>query len=201
MQGPWWHQWQLNGHCKSLVGINDNLINNLPLYHWWRHPCNNSCSDKIMLPLSSSFSPPLASMAKGTHMSMLLHMSSLPSVHLSTCCSPCHDALSTWFSIIPQLISSFLICLLSTLSYDLFVEDVLMCTTVKHAPPVVVLYFYSSVMFLCTCQMSLLASQLGHSKIAHTHCQRIFLVSILYSIRLPSSRTIRVYSTAIIRYS
>ena len=57
MQGPWWHQWKPNGHCKSLVGINDNLLNNLTLCHWWKHSCNKSCSVKIILPLSSSFSP------------------------------------------------------------------------------------------------------------------------------------------------
>ena len=76
-----------------------------------------------------------------------------------------------------------------------------MCTSVQYSPPIIVLYFYSSIMFLWTCQTSLLASQLGHPKIAHTHCQRIFLVSTSYSVRLPSSSAIRVCSTTVIIYS
>ena len=94
MQGPWWHQWQLNGHYKSLVGINGNSLNNLPFCHWWQHSCNNSWPVKFMLPLSLSLSPPLASMAKGTHMLVLLHMSSLPSAppYQHIACSPCHHA-------------------------------------------------------------------------------------------------------------
>ena len=104
MQVLWWHQWQLNGHCKSLVGINDNLLNNLPLCHWWQHSCNYSCSIKIILPFSLSFSPPLVSMTKGIHMSvfmwvhcLLLHLPTYCLLPLSSCCacSPCHDALST----------------------------------------------------------------------------------------------------------
>ena len=106
MQGPWWHQWQLNGICRSLVGINDNSINNLSLCHWWQHSCNYSCSVKIIkiiLPLSSNFSLLLASMAKGTHMSvfmwvhcLLLHLPTYCLLPLSSCCAcfPCHDALS-----------------------------------------------------------------------------------------------------------
>ena len=51
-----WHQWPCN------VGINDNLINNIPLCHWWKH--YNSSWEHI--PLIHKFSPPLASMEKGT---------------------------------------------------------------------------------------------------------------------------------------
>ena len=184
MQGPWWHQWQLNGHRKSLVGINDNLLNNLPLCHWWQQSCNYSCSVKIILPLSSSFSPPLASMEKGTYMLVLMWVHclllNLPTYCLlpqSSCCAcaPYHHALSalspplslrakgippdvfhilfmifmwtsimfsihflkylhqlshyhdwlsspfsTSFFIIPQLNSSFLICLFYAFAYDLF---------------------------------------------------------------------------------
>ena len=39
-----YHQWQLNDHCRSPAGINDNLINNLPLCYWWQHSFINLCS-------------------------------------------------------------------------------------------------------------------------------------------------------------
>jgi len=50
-KGPWWHQGQPRGHYKSLVGFNDNSINNLLLFHWWH---NSLTPPKIMLPLSAS---------------------------------------------------------------------------------------------------------------------------------------------------
>ena len=198
MQGPLWHQWQLNGHYKSRVGINDNLLNNLPLCHWWKHSCNNSYFVKIILPLSSSFSPFYSSLpfwhqwqrvpicqssCDFTVFYSICYILFAPPVimlcllPLSSCyvCSPYHHALSalspplslrakgipldvfhilfmifmwtsimfsiyflkylhqlshyhnwlsspssTSFLIIPQLNSSFLICLFFAFAYDLF---------------------------------------------------------------------------------
>ena len=51
-----WHQWPYT------VGINDKLINNLPLCHWWQH--HKSFSEQA--PLSTKFLSPFGINGKGT---------------------------------------------------------------------------------------------------------------------------------------
>ena len=85
---------------------------------------------EIMLPLSSSFSPPLASMEKGIDMSTLHHMISQPS-------APPVNMLRTMLSSILNL-SPF--CSgLWPVAEDVF--DVYFC---QHAPPAIMLYFFLS---------------------------------------------------------
>ena len=79
---------------------------------------------EIMLPISSSFSPPLASMAKGVYMSAIPHMISLPfAPHVNK---------------LMPILSPILICLLSTLAYDLL-QKMFWCALLSTCSP----YHYS----------------------------------------------------------
>jgi len=65
-------RWDLAASMTSRVGINDNFINNLPLCHWWQQLMLPlwACSHFVIISPFVFISPPLASMAKGDHISV-----------------------------------------------------------------------------------------------------------------------------------
>ena len=65
------------------------------------------------------------------------------------------------------------------------------------------LFFCLLVLLLCSCGpvKHLFGLKNGPFKTAHTYCQRFALISTLYSVKLLSSSTVRICSTAVIRCS